>query len=182
MPTNTVRIKSGECAILPSDAVILSAATFGANPLVTSADCPELADLIDSKLANIVDGDLRLRDTGYINKNQADINPNLMEVRIFRARYFNGTNWLQFDVPSVEVDDSESSWKTLLAMTGTVLEGLIKFTGRDYRAGSDGRGSSVRITAKMPDYVRDNLVFDLATSNAQGQFDQVFMSVRFMQY
>jgi len=40
----TIVVKNGECVILPSNAVIVSAYTLGIDPAVDSADCPQLAD------------------------------------------------------------------------------------------------------------------------------------------
>jgi hypothetical protein len=167
MPTNTVRIKSGECAILPSDAVIVSASTFGTNPFVTSDDCPELADLIDSKLEIPVQGRTRLMESNR----RGTPTPNFNDVTIYGIRV-NDVNYPFSNFTVSPGWPSVSELQTRIDSTG--MKGLIKITASALRGDGveeDKRGRQGRIELKTFDSQIKDMTFYGFGSSAVGSQD-----------
>lgn len=175
----TVRVREGQCLIIPSNAKIISAMTYGNDPTITSADCPQLAIDIEDKLDVAVNVELRFRDAGYVNKNWVDVVSNVNVVSVFRVRDIKGGG--SWNLPNFVIDiSSGDEIKNTLNLTGTPYEGLIKYTGSDRDCGGNGNGCTLIVRAKAPKYLIDTLVFDATVSCQSGCLDAgVIYSVMF---
>ena len=194
---NTIKVKAGECVILPGNAVITNAFTLGADPSVDSPDCPDLADAIQQVIDNInvVSARLELKDGNQRSVSFGSAPSTVAkDVTVRSARYLNGGKWEVYDVADVEVDDGvivsglfglnvntsgvKARWENTLKFTGTPLEGLIQVLSATYR--TNGVASTITVDIKAPEYVIDNLYlnveiafFNDGSSYLQAKFNKI---------
>ena len=147
MATNTIKIRSGECAILPSNAIIVSAMTFATNPSVTSPDCQQLAVDVEDAIQPVVDANIIMAEA----TRKGDPTPNFEDVTLVAIR----VNDIEYDIADIGFF---SITKTQLqtAIDSTPLKGLVVVTSV-YMPGNgqdeSKRGYQRRINLKMPTYI-----------------------------
>jgi hypothetical protein len=167
MPTSTIKIKSGECVILPSNAIIISAATFDENPAVNSADCADLALAIEDKIEVAVQGRTRLMESNRRGKPT----PNFNDVTIYGIRV-NDVNYPFSNFTVSPGWPSVSELQTRIDSTG--MKGLIKITASALIGDGveeDKRGRQGRIELKTFDSQIKDMTFYGFGSSVVGSQD-----------
>lgn len=197
MATKTVKVKEGQCIILPSNAQIISAITLGNDPDVQSADCPDIANQINDALANlnVVTARLQLKD-GNQRSVLIGSAPSTVarDVIVRSARFLNGDKWEEYDVADVEVDSGvtvsgsfglnintsgvKPRWENTLRFTGTPLEGLIQVLSATWT--NQQAASTITVDIKAPEYIIDNLYlnveitfFNAGSAYMQAKFNKI---------
>lgn len=169
MATNTIKIRSGECAILPSNAIIVSAMTFATNPSVTSPDCQQLALDVEDALVEIVDSYIKISDSNGGRRNSTS---NYQNVVSLRACYNN----ICYNVPSIDMDNSsQSDWQSVLNLTNSPFANLIKVTstslvgdGANFNTGP-AAGNTLTINVKGPKTLIEGLTLDFSYNQGTSQ-------------
>jgi hypothetical protein len=143
MPTSTIKIKSGECVILPSNAIIISAATFDENPAVTSADCPDLALAIEDKIEVAVTGYLKTMKAAGRNRNPAYNTVRLNAIRINDKIY----SFTEFDIENL------GAYQDRINAVG--LGNLVKVVATERREKPNDAGQAIITLRSFPSIIND---------------------------
>lgn len=174
--TTMVKVRAGECIILPGNAKIISAITAGADPTVDSTDCPQLADDIQTAIDsnNFVTYYVRFHDSNSASTTFSTVSKSYQDVTL-QAICIAGTC---YPVKNVEVDFGKGSglsfgswnknaaikeWQSALDLTGTPYAGLLTITDASYSSdGYQGKaGNNVRLVVRGPQKVMDALLFQM---------------------
>jgi hypothetical protein len=160
-------IKPGECAILPSNAIILSTFTFDDAPDVQSDDCPELALDIFSKLEIAQEYCVRMAETSRLSSLSSNYEDVWIQgIRVNDVEYpftvipnANGINIQLYSTPSSTPANVLIYQK---AIDSTALAGSIKIISVNDsppHPDDDSRGWQVRIKLKTFPAIQKDFTF-----------------------